>query len=32
MTENVKGENFRADLFLEEAEEYVDMIQKMVLA
>lgn len=32
LADNVKGENFRADLFLEEAEEYVDMIQKMVLA
>ena len=32
LTENVKGENFRADLFLEEAEEYVDMIQNMILA
>ncbi len=31
LEKNVKSDNFRADLFLEEAEEYVDMIKKIVL-
>ncbi len=31
LEKNVKSDNFRADLFLEEAEEYVDMIKEMVL-
>lgn len=29
LEKHIKSENFRADLFLEEAEEYIDMIQKM---
>ena len=29
LEKNIKSDNFRADLFLEEAEEYINMIQKM---
>ena len=32
MENSIKGENFRADLFLEEALEYVDMVKQMVLS
>ena len=31
LTKNVKGDNFRPELFLEEAEEYIDMMEKMAL-
>lgn len=29
MEKNIKGENFRADLFMEEAEEYIDLIKHL---
>ncbi|WP_051545372.1 TetR/AcrR family transcriptional regulator [Butyrivibrio sp. MC2021] len=29
LLKHVKGENFRSDLFLEEAEEYIEMIKRM---
>lgn len=31
MKKNLKSENFRADLFLEEAEEYIDMLKNVCL-
>ena len=31
LEKNIRGGSFRADLFMEEASEYVDMVQKMVL-
>ncbi len=31
LEKNIRSENFRAELFLEEAEEYIDMIQHMSL-
>ena len=31
LEKNIRSESFRADLFMEEASEYVDMVQKMVL-
>ena len=31
LEKNIRSESFRADLFMEEALEYVDMVQKMVL-
>ncbi len=31
LEKNIKSDNFRAELFLEEAEEYIDMIQRMSL-
>ena len=31
LEKNIKGENFRAELFYDEAEEYIDMIRKMAI-